>query len=1241
MGVKVAGVPVTFPPDKKPFPQQLALMAKMVMALKKSENALLESPTGTGKSLALISAVLSWQAYEYKRELEAVEVLREEERKRQEKYMKANKSRPEDTPLEVFRYDPKHEDDMPSQKRAKDASGSSKYFTSSPMDISDDDVKTNEKQASSPFPIKVGTETDQAEVKAVIKNENKDTSGDTIGGHAVTGTVAGTHKGGLSSSTDENASQTNNNARQLNAQPNKRNGEGEGESEGQGTASNQEEEIDDEDKDEDGDEDFITQPNPETRNRKRGHPSLTHKPTPVTSKVEEPIEQPTKRKTIPNPTRTVVFIASRTHSQIAQLVSELKRCPAELKTNIRMSVLASRMQYCVNPGVTRSKKFQASGARNEECMRLIGKDGPGCSYQKHNAVSSLAGHHAGEVWDVEDFVNAGKDVGKCAYFGARDAATDHPTVIFCPYNYLVDPIVRVSMNLDTLIEGAVLVIDEAHNIEDVSREAASFDCTLQTFIDVEGQLSMVVDMCDDVRKSAFRFLHAKLERVLHWFGKLTTSGETKITEANPVIYSGVEALVLLENTCGLDTATILRLRQQLKVACSNPEDTAEVVPIPPLARTVLESFLTTLEFMLSDGQMFARDFKMVIQQIEVIAPTPKARGRGRLRPQVTKSYSLGIWCLNPEIAFRALADKCRSIVLTSGTLSPLSSFARELGVPFKHMLEASHVIDAKVQLLAGVLPEAMTPNQEYVPLVSTYGNKNKASYQDGLGQALAKSLDHVPHGALCFFPSYSFMKACVKRWKLSDIWTSLINAKPLILIEGSDAEREDSFEDKLQSFRKAVETEAGALYLCVFRGKLSEGIDFSDKSARAVFIAGIPYPSLYDAKVKLKREYQDQSNARERHSIGAPLTGREWYSQQAFRALNQALGRCIRHKNDYGAVIFLDQRFLQSTIKVNLSKWMRDYVTPWGWSEVTFRTINKFFAHHKAREEVEKAESEAKAIENKLCATKEKRPGDDQADEKLKCCSAERQRTRGLEDEEDGERGNENVDESKMEDEYEDDNDDDALPTQDPHEPFNLPRANVDTAEPSAQSVVPSLPIQDAESALHQESSLKTGIDLERGEQCVKAPAFTALKYQEGTEKQPPFEAVLQRGTETEIESDRGKEGLGAAQIVRYPEAPKRVRTKRTETTAHVAHLVPPPFDLCSSPEASNENESDQDQRDFMTPPSSPISADLQRATDTAYLQLQQVASTLAASDRARFAVLLAARLATISHTDNGADASL
>ena len=47
----IAGVPVKFP--HKAYPSQVAMMAKIIQSLKNAQNALLESPTGSGKSLGM------------------------------------------------------------------------------------------------------------------------------------------------------------------------------------------------------------------------------------------------------------------------------------------------------------------------------------------------------------------------------------------------------------------------------------------------------------------------------------------------------------------------------------------------------------------------------------------------------------------------------------------------------------------------------------------------------------------------------------------------------------------------------------------------------------------------------------------------------------------------------------------------------------------------------------------------------------------------------------------------------------------------------------------------------------------------------------------------------------------------------------------------------------------------------------------------------------------------------------
>lgn len=73
-------------------------------------------------------------------------------------------------------------------------------------------------------------------------------------------------------------------------------------------------------------------------------------------------------------------------------------------------------------------------------------------------------------------------------------------IIFCPYNYLIDPVIRNSMKIS--LKGAVVIFDEAQyvyqillslcsNIEDVSRECASLNIGLDDLQGTTGTISLI------------------------------------------------------------------------------------------------------------------------------------------------------------------------------------------------------------------------------------------------------------------------------------------------------------------------------------------------------------------------------------------------------------------------------------------------------------------------------------------------------------------------------------------------------------------------------------------------------------------------------------------------------------------------------------------------------------------------------------------------------------------------------
>ena len=228
--------------------------------------------------------------------------------------------------------------------------------------------------------------------------------------------------------------------------------------------------------------------------------------------------------------------------------------------------------------------------------------------------------------------------------------------------------------------------------------------------------------------------------------------------------------------------------------------------------------------------------------------------------------SFSLWCMAPEVVFSSMARECQSVLLASGTLAPMHSFVSELQVPFEHQIEATHVINTSRQLWFGTIG------------LDSEGAALNASFKamslpmlDAIGRAVRSYCTIVPNGVLCFLPSYSALEKLVQRWKATSTWSAIESSKA-IFVEPKQAGQK--FDAVMAEYYQSAQGD-GALLLCVCRGKASEGLNFADHNARAVLIVGIPYPSVKDPKIDLKRKYNDAAAK----SKGL-LTGSRWYKLQ-------------------------------------------------------------------------------------------------------------------------------------------------------------------------------------------------------------------------------------------------------------------------------------------------------------------------------------------------------------------------
>ncbi|KAH8556143.1 helicase C-terminal domain-containing protein [Umbelopsis sp. PMI_123] len=845
----IGGIEVQFP--FKPYPAQIQMMSKAIEALTKSQDALIESPTGSGKSLALLCASLAWQKYD----------------------QMARATSNSNTPIE--------------------------------------------------------SEGEGDEIQILTADE-----------------------------------------------VNKVWGKGSSESEPQ---------VEPESATQDEFQTF--QPARLHRKRQRYFDKLDPRVKDTESEPKKPQTMPSKQSAL-LPKATKIYYASRTHKQISQVVAELKGKTSYLP---KMTILGSRDQFCIHPKVSKASN------KNEECSKLL--DTNRCSYG-HN-VRKVAGHSSIQrsgnnfIWDIEDLTNIGRKAHGCPYFAAK-SLMDVAEIVFCPYNYLIEPLIREAYEIN--LKDSVVIIDEAHNIEDVARDAASFAIHEKELISLQMELTMLIkngilvehhtkliyiveSMIDWIVDPNNTFSVLEYEHYINsWTGsqivnKLNGLGINRLTMEND-LKPALELVISAANQIRKDKASQVEHDGMIEIGYEGEEFGSDGEAKKPRKKclsnknlVLLQGLFVVFGNLFREGVDYAGDYVMVLMKRAHKNRMAFNKGtfgqcelktffRGLTLTLLTSEsdweFNLSFWCQNSGVAFKDITDEARSVLLCSGTLSPMSTFSSELqtDLPISDnvsnspiRLETNHVVD-KSQIWAGVIPSG----PDRVSLVGSFKTLDTYVYQDDIGNvlliallsALLRIAQTVPNGILCFVPSYAALNKFMVRWKYVPSkanWTVVKTIRDeaddyrvnlrltctnsrMFVVEPQNVAK-SVFEKELNRYYGSVNvnngSQNGAMLIAVYRGKVSEGIDFSDARCRAVISIGIPFPNLKDFQVISKRDYN--TNARK---LGKNvLSGDEWYSIQAYRAVNQALGRCIRHRKDWGAIILLEHRFLQTDNINALSKWIR------------------------------------------------------------------------------------------------------------------------------------------------------------------------------------------------------------------------------------------------------------------------------------------------------------------------------
>ncbi|XP_004461898.2 ATP-dependent DNA helicase DDX11 isoform X2 [Dasypus novemcinctus] len=657
---------------------------------------------------------------------------------------------------------------------------------------------------------------------------------------------------------------------------------------------------------------------------------------------------------------TKIYYCSRTHSQLAQFVHEVQKSPFGKET--RLVSLGSRQNLCVNEDVKnlgsvqlindrcmemqRSRHEKKNKAEEEKPKRRRQESMAACPFYSYEQMQLLRDEILVEVKDIEQLVTLGKEARACPYYGSRFAIPAAQLVVL-PYQILLHAATRKAAGVR--LQGQVVIIDEAHNLIDTITGIHSAEVSGSQLCQAHSQLLQYMERYRKRLKAKNLMYIKQILYLLEKFVSVLGGNIKQNPNTQSLLQTGTELRTINDFLfqCQIDNINLFKVQRYCEKSMVSRKlfgftERYGAVPLPSGEQPRLAGFQRFLQSLhpgateaspapVEEGEARAPRPASPLMHIEgFLAALTTANQDGRVilsRQGSLSQSSLKFLLLNPAVHFAQVVKECRAVIIAGGTMQPVSDFREQLlacaGVGAERVVEFScgHVIPPD-----HILPLVICRGPSNQQLEFTYQKRDLPPMMDEAGRVLCNLCNVVPGGVVCFFPSYEYQRQVRAHWEKSGLLARLAVRKKVF----QEPKRANQVEQVLMEYSRCIKScgqaagmVTGALLLSVVGGKMSEGINFSDDLGRCVVMVGMPYPNVTSPELQEKMAYLDQTLPR---TPGQVPPGKAVVENLCMKAVNQSIGRAIRHQKDFASIVLLDQRYARAPVLAKLPAWIRDCV---------------------------------------------------------------------------------------------------------------------------------------------------------------------------------------------------------------------------------------------------------------------------------------------------------------------------
>ena len=597
-----------------------------------------------------------------------------------------------------------------------------------------------------------------------------------------------------------------------------------------------------------------------------------------------------------------IIYAARTHSQLSQFAREVQRIPGIGET-VRLVALGGRKALCGNTDLRRKHKVERD--LNDACLDL--QKGSAGTKRKEKGTSSSSGcpllasregistlslHLLTEPTDIEQAAAMGESAHACAYYASRQSLAAAQIVVL-PYSMLLSTCTRQAVGLS--LKESLVIVDEAHNLPEALRAIHSTRLSLPVVQAALGQLGRYVEKYQDRLAGRNLLYLGQLRKTLLTFQKHLQKPASKNCEKMLSVEDFLMKL-RLQNTNFFKLLRYLetsRLSQKLLGFMNQQETSGEPNEEGNITGDKLSKHVSAMSLV----ETFLQKLTSTEDEGKIVMEDASRKGSAAIR----------FVLLDPAAFLNPILKEAHAVALVGGTLRPFGHVASELLVDKEIQKLALSADRAMVQtpvengsykqiedrFTAFSCGHVVSPDRVFLQCLSHGPNGHKLDFRhanrgtdatmDELGRILTRVIKSVPHGGIVvFIGSYSYEAKLVARWKQLGVWNEMQKIAS-VFREPTNSRDVDR---TLKDYSRCA-TSKGALLLSVIGGKMSEGINFADDMARCVVIVGLPYPDITDPELQEKMSALDRSP-------DTGLTGKSYYQNLCMRAVNQSVRVAFR-----------------------------------------------------------------------------------------------------------------------------------------------------------------------------------------------------------------------------------------------------------------------------------------------------------------------------------------------------------